>query len=161
MSRVTAIQIYLKPGVPDDELILRIWRACKQKGRPQDVFRRMLRAGMFAMVENGEMPQAVVDDADLERVIERRRRTRNAETVYPYGPHPLHGMPYPFYMAPAPAPVPTHQPAPARVPEPAEQAPAAAPQPRTPASVPQTAADSQAEQDQTTSNGKKRIAKLM
>lgn len=101
MSRVKSLQIYMKPGVEEDDLMLRIWDECRRRDRPQDVFRRMLRAGMRSMVENGEMPQAIVDSLNLGRYLEDSRKARRetatspAAYLYPYPP------PHPYLMPPA------------------------------------------------------------
>jgi len=51
--------------------MLRIWESCKRFDRPQDVFRAMLRNGMRAMVQSGEMPYAVVEECNLDAFIEK------------------------------------------------------------------------------------------
>jgi hypothetical protein len=71
MKRSRHIQIYLKPGIREDDQMLSIWEACKRYDRPQDVFRAMLRAGMRAMVQSGEMPFAVVEECNLDAFVDK------------------------------------------------------------------------------------------
>ncbi len=57
-----AINVYLKPGVREDELLSAIWDAHAEGGRPQDVYRRMLLEGLKRMIENGDMSLSVMKD---------------------------------------------------------------------------------------------------
>src|SRR4051812_12574014 len=99
MSRSKALQIYMKPGVREDDLMLRVWSACRDGARAQDVFRAMLRAGLMAMVESGEMPDSVVEECGLEAVVERRRRRaqRPQAREAVAQPAPYYPAPYPYY----------------------------------------------------------------
>jgi hypothetical protein len=74
MPRSQALQIYMKPGLKEDDLMLRVWEACRKSGRPQHVFRTMLRAGLIAMVESGDMPESVIEECGLDSLVERRRK---------------------------------------------------------------------------------------
>jgi hypothetical protein len=75
MPRAKPIHIYLKPGIEDDELLMSVWEECKLRDRPQDVFRRLLKAGLRSMVENGEMPRSIEDALGLEtKVLGGRQR---------------------------------------------------------------------------------------
>ena len=65
-TRSRSIEIYLKEGVEEDDLIFGVWSALRGRGRPQDVFRRILRHGIRAMLETGELPRAAIDVLDPE-----------------------------------------------------------------------------------------------
>lgn len=101
----------MKPGIREDDLLLDVWKSCARNDRPQDVFRAMLRRGLMAMVEAGEMPDAVVEECDLDRLLERRsrRRVRGVAAGYPVAaePQPPHAYSPPPHPAPAPHPKPT------------------------------------------------------
>lgn len=147
----------MKPGIREDDILIDVWDACSRFDRPQDVFRTMLRRGMIAMVESGDMPKAVIDacglDAIVDSILERRSRKagrtrREAESVpaYPpayaappaYAPYPAQ-PPYPPYPPHGYQPQPDHgQWGPAQDPRPTrhteyERAPEA---PRTPQEAP-------------------------
>lgn len=122
-QRSKSLQIYVKPGIREDDILIDVWEACARFDRPQDVFRTMLRRGLRAMVETGDMPKAVVDACALEAVVERRRRGRQEQTEpqaqppayapqYPtpgYQPYPPQGYaPYPPQPPYAPQPDPAH-----------------------------------------------------
>lgn len=119
--------------------MLRVWEACRKSGRPQHVFRSMLRAGLIAMVESGDMPESVIEECGLDSLVERRRRrvSRHTDKAHavpapmpqpmpqadPYAaPYPPRYPQYPAYPAPyphdpeayAPPPVPHAPPAPPR-----------------------------------------------
>lgn len=112
LGRSRSLQIYMKPGIKEDDLMLRVWEACRRHDRPQDVFRSMLRAGMMAMLESGEMPESVIDECGLEALLERRRR-RSRHTPEPQPTQPTQ----PLY-APYPYPHPAAHPAVAQAPHP-------------------------------------------
>ena len=126
----------MKPGIREDDILLEVWEACSRLDRPQDVFRTMLRRGLMAMVESGDMPEAVIDTCNLDSLVERRRRKglrARAEPEVPvYAPQP---QPQQFPAAvPYHQPVPVHQAAPWPHPHepPARQAPHIEPQPPMP-----------------------------
>ncbi len=107
----------MKPGIREDDILIDVWDACSRFDRPQDVFRTMLRRGMVAMVESGDMPKAVIDacglDAIVDSIMDRRRRKagrsrQDVQETYPqhpqaYPPQPPYGA-YP--VAPAYPPYP-------------------------------------------------------
>ncbi|MBY3432671.1 hypothetical protein HFN89_00590 [Rhizobium laguerreae] len=107
-QRSRSLQIYVKPGIREDDILIDIWDACARFDRPQDVFRTMLRRGMIAMVESGDMPKAVIDecglDAIVDSILERRsrktgrtRRDTEQAPAYPpqtFAPPPVYA-PYP------------------------------------------------------------------
>lgn len=99
LTRSRSLQIYMKPGIKEDDVLLRVWEACRRLDRPQDVFRSMLRAGLVAMVESGEMPDSVIEECGLEAILERRRRRarRGAQEAQPFPPYfPPHPPAYPY-----------------------------------------------------------------
>jgi len=117
MERSKAIQIYMKPGLKEDDLLLAVWEASKRHDRPQNVFRAMLRAGLRAMVEEGDMPEAIIEECNLDDIVQRRRlrrtyRTPPAGGVYPETAYAEPEMPYerPYIRRPAPAPSPVAPP---------------------------------------------------
>jgi Predicted membrane protein len=113
LGRSRSLQIYMKPGIKEDDLMLRVWESCRRHDRPQDVFRSMLRAGLVAMLESGEMPESVIDDCGLDALLERRRARRRRPPEPQPQPQQVYAAPaYPYAVpAPGPAPVP-HWPAP-------------------------------------------------
>jgi hypothetical protein len=127
LQRSQALQIYLKPGLKEDDLMLRVWEACRKSGRPQHVFRTMLRAGLISMVESGDMPESVIEECGLDSLVERRRRrvSRHSDKQQPAPqaePYPTQYPPhYPAYPA-YPQPYPHHEPA-AYAPQPHPSAP--------------------------------------
>ena len=89
----------MKPGIREDDLLIDVWEACAQFDRPQDVFRTMLRRGLRAMVESGDMPKAVTDACNLEVIVERRKprgRQEPVEQPAAYPSAPYSGQP-PYY----------------------------------------------------------------
>lgn len=61
MPRARSIQIYLKQGIEQDDQLLALWSVCRDRSRPQEVFRKMLSRGFEAMREAGELPDSIVD----------------------------------------------------------------------------------------------------
>lgn len=111
LKKSRPLQIYLLPGVKEEATILRIWEMSGR--RRQDIFRAMVRAGLMAMLENGDMPEEVIEECGLDALLERKRkRARKSSQVeaqqppqYPYPQQPV--MPYPWPQAmPAPATLP-------------------------------------------------------
>jgi len=97
MARNRSIVIYLKPGIEEDDQIYDVWVALKDRGRPQDVFRRMLREGLKAMVESGELPRvalAKVDTSLLGPVPMAHATLLAAAPTKPKAPRPV--VPKPF-----------------------------------------------------------------
>lgn len=142
LERSKSLQIYMKPGIKEDDLMLRVWEACRRHDRPQDVFRSMLRAGLMAMLESGEMPESVIEDCGLDAILERRRRRSRKASEQAPAPPPAY-PPYGFHPQPSPSP-PQQSWSPARH-EPAQEAPgraeaAAPPREAPPAAVPESPA---------------------
>lgn len=110
-ERSRSLQIYVKPGIKEDDILIGVWEAAKKLDRPQDVFRSMLRAGLMAMLDSGELPESIIDECDLDIILEKRMRRKNrkygqgiASPVPPVGyhatlpipaawPQPSHPMP--------------------------------------------------------------------
>lgn len=105
MHRTKPLQIYLKPGIKEDDLLLEVWAACRKSGRPQDIFRRMLRAGLAVMVENGEIPEGVVRTLHLDERVNRNRAGHAPAPLPAAYPHPSFPSPYlpPYWPWPAAA----------------------------------------------------------
>jgi hypothetical protein len=99
MPRVRGVQIYLKPGVPDDDQMLAVWDACMALDRPQVVFRQMLRHGLRRMAETGELPPAVMKSAgiDIPAPVPSPPPAPQAPPVRPVAPEPS-----PNVVTPAP-----------------------------------------------------------
>jgi hypothetical protein len=112
LERSKALQIYFKPGLKEDDVMLRVWQAAKRNARAQEIFRDMLREGLVALVANGTMPESIIEECGLDAIVERRRRRtakhsdRPAAATQPQQhPVPPYGYPgYPGYPAPAPYP---------------------------------------------------------
>lgn len=100
-ERSRSLQIYVKPGIKEDDLLISVWEAAKKLDRPQDVFRSMLRAGLHAMLESGEMPESIIDECDLDLILEKRMR-RKVRKSGEQMPHPATQT----YHAPLPIPTP-------------------------------------------------------
>jgi hypothetical protein len=64
LARARSIEVYLKPGIEEDDQVHEIWKACRGRARPQDVFRRAIRLGLRAMAEAGELPRAALEAID-------------------------------------------------------------------------------------------------
>jgi Predicted membrane protein len=135
LERSKALQIYFKPGLSEDDLMLRVWAAARRKGRPQEIFRSMLREGLVQLVANGKLDESIIDECGLDAIVERRRHRTSKHTDRPSSPPPVpvqpapaYGYPgYPHYphplQPPAPAPAPAYHEAPAYVPAPPPPAP--------------------------------------
>lgn len=152
LERSKALQIYFKPGLKEDDVMLRVWQAAKRSGRPQEIFRDMLREGLVALVANGTMPESIIEECGLDAIVERRRRrtAKHADRPAPpqpaAAPMPPYGYPayqqYPVPPAYPPQDFPAYgpngarhetaaeQPAPIRAPEPPAPQERTAPQPR-------------------------------
>lgn len=64
MPRNRSIGIYLKPGIEEDDQIYEVWQSLTLRGRPQEVFRRLILLGLRAAVEKGELPLAAMQVLD-------------------------------------------------------------------------------------------------
>ena len=81
MPRGRSVEVYLKPGIEEDDLIHAVWREAALNGRPQDLYRRILFSGIRSLYESGDLPRtpaAVVEQSGLllARVPPRRPRGR-------------------------------------------------------------------------------------
>jgi hypothetical protein len=132
LKRSVAIQLYLKEGIADEDLLLRVWQLAQRKGkaRGQNLFRAMLTAGLMALTENGQMPEEIVEALNLDMLVDKkiRRKRRIEEARNPQSTtqgHPPHGFGYPQpypppfippqypsqpYYPPQAAPFPLHHP---------------------------------------------------
>lgn len=115
LKRSVAIQLYLKEGIADEDLLLRVWNLAQQKGkaRGQNLFRMMLTAGLLALTENGQMPEEIVETLNLDMLVDkkirRKRRIEEARSPQPTTPaHPPgsfgYPQPYPPHYLPQPYP---------------------------------------------------------
>ncbi len=105
LKRSVAIQLYLKEGIADEDLLLRVWNLAQQKGkaRGQNLFRMMLTAGLLTLTENGQMPEEIVETLNLDMLVDKkiRRKRRIEEARSPQAPAPAHvpagyGYPQPY-----------------------------------------------------------------
>lgn len=108
MSRSKALQIYMKPGIPDDDLMLEIWDAARRMDRPQDVFRAMLRHGLKRMLETGEISESLIKECDL-KLPKRTADNDPNQTAAPGYPYPG-AYPPPYAGYPPPVVMPPHAP---------------------------------------------------
>lgn len=76
MARATAIQIYLKREVEEDEVLLRLWKAAVGRSRPQTLFRRMLLKGFEELKEAGEIPPGVLEAMHEEDIFRPRQASQ-------------------------------------------------------------------------------------
>jgi hypothetical protein len=122
LKRSVAIQLYLKEGIADEDLLLRVWNLAQQKGkaRGQNLFRMMLTAGLLTLTENGQMPEEIVETLNLDMLVDkkirRKRRIEEARSPQPSAPtHPPAGFgypqPYPPQFLPQPYPAQPYYPA--------------------------------------------------
>lgn len=124
------VQVYLTASSEQDKVILDVWNECARTERPQEVFRAILRAGIKTMVENGDMPQLVVERCNLSLRLGIRHTPAMMPVMPGYYPIPMPGQmplqpmqptPMPAVAAPAPAIIeaaaPRTDPAPPRRPE--------------------------------------------
>ncbi|MFC4236433.1 hypothetical protein ACFOY8_14605 [Thalassospira xianhensis] len=91
MSRSRSIEIYLKPGVEEDDQIYAVWEALRERGRPQDIFRRMLRAGLRAMVDTGELPRVALGELEVDILYPVPLATATQMMRHPKPPKPKKG----------------------------------------------------------------------
>lgn len=59
MPRTRAIDLYLKPGIEEDDRIHTIWLGLRDCGRPQEVLRRAMMLGLRSMAASGELPHSI------------------------------------------------------------------------------------------------------
>jgi hypothetical protein len=71
----------------------------------------MLRAGLMAMLESGELPESIIDECDLDIILEKRMRRKNrkngqgiASPIPPVGYHAPLPIPTPWPQTPHPMP---------------------------------------------------------
>jgi hypothetical protein len=106
LERSKALQIYFKPGLKEDDVMLRVWQAAKRNARAQEIFRDMLREGLVALVANGTMPESIIEECGLDAIVERRRRrtAKHSDRQAAGVPQPVPPYGYPAYHPGYPAP---------------------------------------------------------
>lgn len=62
MPRARGIQIYLKEGIEEDDILLTLWEICKTQSRPQEVFRRMLQKGLREMIKSKDLSDSLIQE---------------------------------------------------------------------------------------------------
>jgi hypothetical protein len=86
----------VKPGIREEDVLISIWEACPDSDRRQNVFREMLRRGFRSMMETGDMPQALVEQCQLDRFVQPRRARAQADRPADAPGYPLaQGFPVP------------------------------------------------------------------
>jgi hypothetical protein len=63
-TKSTMKSVYLKPGLPEDELLIAVWNAAS---RPTQLFRTLLLQGIKRMVERGELPSQIATNHAVKR----------------------------------------------------------------------------------------------
>ncbi len=123
MARGRSVEIYLKPGIEEDDLIHEVWREASLTGRPQDLFRRILLTGIRSLYESGDLPRTPSGAVERSGLLVARippRRPRGRPRKHPLPPPRVQEAPLPQAHAHPPA---------ARPPVSAPLATAPAPQP--------------------------------
>jgi hypothetical protein len=80
MSRSRAIQVYLKPGLYNDQILLDLWEASREQARPQEIFRTALLLGIDEMIRRGQIPPSIESALDLKERLRRNRRLRATDS---------------------------------------------------------------------------------
>jgi hypothetical protein len=85
MPRARGIQIYLKPGIEEDDILLRLWEVCKTRSRPQEMFRRLLTKGFYHMVVNKDISDSILEEIgwDLDKEIPSTQSLEIEEKIEP------------------------------------------------------------------------------
>lgn len=110
--------VYLKPGIPEDDLLRAIWEAGKDNGRRiQDMFRTLLLEGLRRQLELGTFPKAFMEHPAIVEELARNPEFAEIAAGRRTSSPPRHVVP-PASAASIPAPLP-----PAPVAEPIEPAP--------------------------------------
>ncbi|WP_310622304.1 hypothetical protein [Flexibacterium corallicola] len=94
MAASVKVQIYLNPDLPADQRTIAVWAAAKKHDRPQVVFRKIIDAGIDKLVEQGDLPQDILNECNLTRSKPKSRPKAPIRTSAP--------NPEPQPMAPAP-----------------------------------------------------------
>jgi hypothetical protein len=114
-KRSQALQIYLKEAIAEEKVLLEIWESMRlQSSRKQNLFRDMLVAGLQSLMEQDRVPEDVIEDCDLDRLMERRLKrkhrvraaSRGDAPQMPVGPSYQYPCPPPGYPIAHPAPIP-------------------------------------------------------
>lgn len=80
-ERSRSLQIYVKPGIKEDDLLISVWEAAKKLDRPQDVFRSILRAGLHAMLRSEKCRKALLMNAILISSLKKECAEKFARAV--------------------------------------------------------------------------------
>lgn len=67
------IQVYLHPKAEQDRIVHDVYKAFGMEGRGAEAMRMILRAGVKACFENGDLPQSVIDRCRLDERLASRR----------------------------------------------------------------------------------------
>ena len=67
------VQVYLHPNVEQDRIVHDVYKAFGMEGRSAEAMRAILRAGVKAMYESGDLPQSVIDRCRLDERLAARR----------------------------------------------------------------------------------------
>ena len=88
MPRAKGIQIYLKPGIEEDDILLNLWEVCKTKARPQEIFRRILQKGLLQMIAQNEISDSILEEVGYQRHERESEDIEIIEKVVPKSPSP-------------------------------------------------------------------------
>jgi hypothetical protein len=69
MAKNRSIEIYLKSGIEEDDQIYEVWQSLSMRGRPQEIFRRLILLGLRSAVEKGELPLAAMQVIDTNILV--------------------------------------------------------------------------------------------
>lgn len=79
MGRARGIQIYLKEGIAEDEVLLNLWEICKTQSRPQEVFRRLLQRGLKELIKEEELSNEIIEQLSYRTPITTSPRETNSQ----------------------------------------------------------------------------------
>lgn len=94
-ERVRRVQVYLTSSVQQERVLLDLWDAAGDVGRPQEVFRQMLLAGMRAMVDQGTMPAHLLRAVPAVAALASPRAAHAPTPYLPPEPEPVTASPAP------------------------------------------------------------------
>ena len=83
MPRAKGIQIYLKPGIEEDDILLNLWDVCKTRARPQEMFRRILQKGLLQMIAQKEISDSILEEVGYVKNIQDFEEIHIVEKVSP------------------------------------------------------------------------------
>lgn len=94
-KRNTRIQVYLSPSSVADKMVLDLYAAAGDIDKPQELFRRIVRAGIRSLYESGEIPPELVRRARLDRHFRGATIPTMQPMLYPFPYASPGGMPMP------------------------------------------------------------------